>query len=127
MSIDVITANVPRCVQRFDRDNYAEEFARFCAVCREYFSVPRPDFAEEFMAFTRRKTEKRIGRSSKLFDLRVFLCVYLCPAGKTVGGEAAERASELAAAWNAAYPQFFFEAGSYEDIASGFRTKPFGL
>ena len=127
MSIETITECIPRCVQHFDRENYAEEFDRFCGICREYFSVPRPSFADEFMEYTQHETKKRIGRGSKLFDLHIFLCVYLCPAAELSGGEAVKSAAELNSCWNSRYPQYSFETGSYKDIASGFRTKPFGF
>ena len=127
MGIELITDCIPRCVQCFDRDRYAAEFDRFCGVCREYFSVPRQSFAGEFMEFALDSAKKRFGRDARLFDLRVFLCVYLCPAARLIGGDAEAKASELNALWNARFPKLSFEAGSYEDIASGFRTKPFGF
>ena len=127
MSVQILTELIPRCVQHFDRDLYPQEFDRFCAVCREYFAEPRPDFVHEFFDFLGGYTGKRFGRGSRLFDLRCFLCVYLCPAALIIGGEAEELCRALNLRWNESYPDFKFDIGSYADIASGFRTKPFGL
>lgn len=128
MGIENILSQYPRCVARFDRDTYAEEFRHFTDCCKEELSSPPENAVNELFAFIEKAQGRKFGRASRIFDLRVFLCVYLYPAAMRIGtDEALAFAESVRVRWNEKYPQSPFDAGSYEDIASGFRTKPFGF
>ena len=125
MGIELLLSAMPRCVQHFGRDGYADEFAGFSGVLSEYLAAPHGDTVQELMQHAEALTVRRIGRGARLFDMRCFLCVYVCPAALKLGETAL--AQELCEAWCARFPGYSFELGQYEDIASGFRTKPFGF
>lgn len=129
--IHALTAAFPRCLQEFSRDGYAAAFGSYCGDCADFFASLREEdvknAAEQLMGFAESKLPRRLGRKPMLFDLRSFFCVYLCPAALKHGGASALLAEALADEWNGRYPDFSFEPGRFEDIASGFRTKPFGF
>ena len=119
-------------LRHFQRGEYAAAFARFAGECESLFAELTEEKlreeTERFLAFAAGELKPRLGRRAKCFDLRCFLCVYLCPAALAYGTETARRfAAEMNEAWNRAYPEFTFEPGSFEDIASGFRAKPFSF
>ena len=120
-----IIALIPRCVQGFGRDAYAGEFESFCELLREYLAAPQEDTAGELLQYAESLTVRRFGASARLFDMRCFLCVYLCPAALELGE--AGLAEAVCSRWSARFPRYAFELGRYEDIVSGFRTKPFGF
>ena len=128
--ISGLTAAFPQCVKDFNRRDYRAAYKNYCADCKEFFTgIGDIDEAvSSVLAFADKKLEKRFGRSTMLLDLRTFLCVYLCPAALDYGTEEArDFASALAEKWNKSYPEYSFEVGCYQDIASGFRTKPFSF
>ena len=129
--MDVISM-YPEYLRHFTRDDYSAAFEKYKAECKPFFarlSGGNMDFEiSRLMDFAADELRRKIGRKAKCFDLTSFLCVYLCPAAFDYGTEEArDFASALAEKWNASYPEHSFEVGSYQDIASGFRTKPFGF
>ena len=122
----------PEYLRLFTRDDYAAAFERYCGDCADFFAGLTVESVEaevgKLMEYTDGLLLRRPGRRTRCFDLRSFFCVYLCPAAVAFGTEAARRFAEgLADAWNGKHPEFHLEAGAYEDIAKGFRTKPFGI
>ena len=122
----------PEYLQHFTRDDYPVAFEKFKAEYSGFFAGLSDDKIDaavsQLMLFAADELSRKIGRRAKCFDLSSFLCVYLCPAALEFGTEAArDFAFSLAESWNKLYPEFSFEVGSYEDIVTGFRTKPFGL
>lgn len=122
----------PEYLRHFTRDDYSAAFEKYKAECGGFFAQLSHDNIDgevaRLMDFAARELRRKLGRSAKCFDLRSFLCVYLCPAAMEYGTEEAKAfAAALAEKWNAAYPEHRFEVGSYRDIASGFRTKPFSF
>lgn len=129
MDMEKLLRQYPRCVQNFTRDGYEEEYGRFTADNREALEALSESDADAFFAFAEKEAgARRFGKAARIFDLRIFLCVYLCPAAASAGTESAAAFAEaVRRLWNEKYPRASFELGSFEDIASGFRTKPFGL
>lgn len=129
--MDIISM-YPEYLRHFTRDDYSAAFEKYKAECESFFAGLSDGNIDgeisRLMGFAANELRRKIGRKAKCFDLRSFLCVYLCPAALDYGTEAARKfAYSLAEKWSASYPEFSFEAGRYEDIASGFRTKPFGF
>ena len=129
--MDVISM-YPEYLRHFTRDDYSAAFEKYKAEYKPFFAQLSEDNMDGeislLMDFAAKELKGKIGRKAKCFDLRSFLCVYLCPAALDYGTEEARNfASALAEKWNASYPEHSFEVGSYQDIASGFRTKPFGF
>lgn len=127
-----IMSMYPEYLRHFNRDDYRETFGRFKTEYSGFFEEISSDNKDEkisgIMDFAAKELRRKLGRKPRCFDLRSFLCVYLCPAAIDCGTlEARCFASELAERWSKEYPEFGFEAGCFEDIASGFRTKPFGF
>ena len=122
----------PEYLRLFTRDDYAAAFERYRGDCAEFFEGLTEESVEaevgKLMEYADGLLRRRLGQRTRCFDLRSFFCVYLCPAAIAFGTEAAQHFAErLAEAWNEKYPEFHLEAGAYEDIAKGFRTKPFGI
>lgn len=122
----------PDYLRHFTRDGYPAAFKKYKTESSGFFeelSDGNIDSAiTQLMDFAANELSRKFGRKTKCFDLRCFMCVYLCPAALDYGTEAARKfAYSLADKWSKAYPDFGFEAGRYDDIASGFRTKPFGF
>ena len=129
--MDIISM-YPEYLRHFTRDDYSAAFEKYKAECKSFFaglSGNSIDFEiSRLMDFAADELRRKIGRKPKCFDLRSFLCVYLCPAALDYGTEEAQNfASSLAEKWNRAYPEYSFEVGNYKDIASGFRSKPFSF
>ena len=129
--MDIISM-YPEYLRRFTRDGYCAAFEKYKTECARFFdglsAVNMDSEVSRLMDFAADELRSRIGRKSKLFDLRSFLCVYLCPAALDYGTEPSkEFAFTLAEKWNKAYPEHSFEVGNYRDIVSGFRSKPFGF
>ena len=126
--MDIISM-YPEYLRHFTRDDYSAAFQKYMASCKSFFadlSDGNMDYElGRLMNFAADELSRKIGRRSRCFDLRSFLCVYLCPAALEYGAEGF--AAALASKWNMTYPEYSFEVGSYKDIASGFRTKPFGF
>ena len=117
-------------LRHFTRDDYSAAFEKYKAECKPFFAGLSGDNMDgeisRLMDFAAKELRRKIGRKTKCFDLRSFLCVYLCPAALDYGTEEArDFASALAEKWNKSYPEYSFEVGCYQDIASGFPTKPF--
>ncbi len=129
--MDIISM-YPEYLRHFTRDDYSAAFEKYKTECARFFAELSGDNMgseiSRLMDFAANELRHKIGRKAKLFDLRSFLCVYLCPAALDYGTELTQRfASALAEEWNKAYPEHSFEVGNYKDIASGFRTKPFSF
>lgn len=129
--MDIISM-YPEYLRHFTRDDYSAAFEKYKAECKPFFahlSGDNMDFEiSRLMDFAAIELRRKIGRKAKCFDLRSFLCVYLCPAALDYGTEEArDFASALAEKWNKSYPEYSFEVGFFQDIASGFRTKPFSF
>ena len=129
--MDVIS-KYPDYLRHFNRDDYREAFAKYINECGAFFAGLNSNNIDgeisKLMDFAANELRRKLGRKPKCFDLRSFLCVYLCPAAMEYGtDEATKFASALAERWSKEYPEFGFEAGRFEDIASGFRTKPFSF
>lgn len=127
-----ILSMYPEYVRLFTRDDYAAAFEKYRGECAGFFAGLREDTVDaavdSVMDFAGNVLRRKLGRKPRCFDLQCFFCVYLCPAANACGTEAAAAFAErLAAKWSKAYPDFPLEAGNYEDIAKGFRTKPFGI
>jgi len=127
-----ILSDYSEYLRHFTREDYPAAFKKYKAECEKYFAaMTESDTNAEVskaMAFAEKELSRRLGRKAKCFDLRSFFCVYLCPAAKSLGTETAVSfANTLCEKWNTAQPEFSFEAGTYEDIIAGFRTKPFSF
>lgn len=126
--MDIISM-YPEYLRHFTRDDYSVAYQKYKAECKSFFDKLCDGNMEleisRLMDFAADELKSKIGRKTKCFDLRSFLCVYLCPAALDCGAESF--ASALAEEWNKAYPEYSFQVGSYTDIASGFRTKPFSF
>ncbi len=119
-------------LRQFNREDYAAAYGRLKAESEKFFADMTEDGIDravsEIMDFTENELRRRLGRKAKCFDLRSFFCVYLCPAAYGFGTPAARHfADALCGKWNEAHPDFCFEVGEYEGIATGFRTKPFSF
>ena len=129
--MDIITM-YPEYLRHFTRDGYSAAFEKYKAECSRFFAGLSADNMDSeisrLMDFAANELRRKIGRKAKLFDLRNFLCVYLCPAALDYGTELTQDfAFALAEKWNRSYPECSFEVGAFRDIASGFRTKPFSF
>lgn len=129
--MDVISM-YPEYLRQFNRDDYRAAFEKYKTENLSFFvSLCDESIGNEvaaIMDFAANELKRKIGRKPKCFDLRSFLCVYLCPAALDFGTAASEKfALALAESWSSEYHEFQFEAGGFEDIASGFRTKPFSF
>ena len=129
--MDIISM-YPEYLRHFNRDDYRDAFAKYKTESSAFFAGLNGDNIEraitEIMDFAENELRRRLGRKPKCFDLRSFLCVYLCPAAMGYGSAEAQKfAFALAEKWSEKYPEFGFKAGKFEDIASGFRTKPFSF
>ena len=126
--MDIISM-YPDYLRHFTRDDYSAAYEKYKAECKDFFAQLNDGSTKaevsRIMDFAANELKRKMGRKAKCFDLRSFLCVYLCPAALDYGAE--DFASSLAEKWNSAYPEYSFEVGRYEDIASGFRTKPFSF
>lgn len=127
-----IISMYPEYLRKFNRDDYRAAFEKYKAENESFFAALCDESigseVAAVMDFAANELRRRLGRKPKCFDLRSFLCVYLCPAALGFGTEASEKfALTLAEKWSAEYPGFRFEAGKFEDIATGFRTKPFSF
>ena len=121
-------------LERFTRFEYPGAFERYKEACMPLFSEleERPaligDAVGELMAYAAEQSKGLFRRSLEPDKFRRLFALYLVPAAGESGTEAAVRfADELRRAWNEKYPKQQFSAGTYAEIAGGFRTKPFGM
>lgn len=130
-SIELITSQYPGCMQDFNRRDYAVAFDNYSrSTERFYADLKCEDIGEAVSQLTgiaKDMQKRRFGSKTRLFDFRAFLCVYLCPAALAGNDVSRAFAEAVAEEWNRQYPKLSFVLGTYEDIAGGFRDKPFGF
>lgn len=129
--IGLILSQYPSYMQHFNRTDYAVAFDNYSKSSEKFFAGLQNDDIPEAVSLVMEAAEdmrkRKFGSNARLFDFRAFLCVYLCPAALAANDASRAFAQALADEWNSRYPKLSFRLGSYEEIASGFRDKPFGL
>ena len=121
-------------LERFTRFEYPGAFERYMEACMPLFRAMEEDPAivetavTELMAYAAEQSKGLFKRSLEPDKFRRLFALYLIPAAGKSEIEAAVRfADALRSAWNEKYPKQQFSAGTYAEIAGGFRTKPFGM
>ncbi len=131
MTAEQVTKGRYAYIERFTRFEYAGAFERCKSECTLLFAElgEHPEltgtFAAELVDYADAHSRGFFKRSTELDIFRRYFALYLIPAALESG--VADFGQELCTKWNAAYPKQSFTVIPYSEIATGFRTKPFGM
>lgn len=116
-------------LERFTRFEYAAAFEKLkneLALLLDNAGEEGTDeTVSEFMECASQQSKGLFRKNIEIDRFCRFYALYVVPAAMESGFE--KFGSALREEWNRTYPKNTFAVGNYQEIVSGFRTKPFGM